>query len=54
MGREIQREGEGMKKYEVSYNGGCSRVFGSKKAAMAFAKSIRGGGCKPVVREVES
>jgi hypothetical protein len=54
MGREIQREGAEMKKYEVSYNGGYCKMFNSKREAAAFARSIRGGGCKPVVREVES
>jgi hypothetical protein len=54
MGRETKREGEKMKKYEVSYNGGYCKMFNSKREAAAFARSIRGGGCKPVVREVES
>ena len=53
-GARDKREGAEMKKYEVSYNGGYCKMFNSKREAAAFAKSIRGGGCKPVVREVES
>lgn len=35
----------------VQYNG-FSRSFSSKSAARSFARSVRGGGCKPTVREV--
>ena len=33
----------------VQYNG-YTRTFGSKSAARKFAKSIKGGGCCPVVK----
>ena len=36
--------------FVVQYNG-FIKPFSSKSAARAFARSIRGGGCKPVVRE---
>ena len=35
--------------FVVQYNG-YTRTFSSKSAAKAFAKSIKGGGCNPVVK----